>query len=265
MTEGTMLKLLCLHGYTQNGNVFRKRIAVLQKQLLKNNIECVFVDAPHVSTTTFNEVVTGEERAWWNASEDRQIYYGLDESLQYLKEFSDSNGPFDGILGFSQGAAMSSLIADHLPIKPKFLVLVGGFVPKPQQAKEILTYRGPSLHVMGIKDELVANEWSMNLAALMANLEYFPDSVNESGVVKVLVHDGGHAVPGKSNYRHTIVEWICAQYFAYLKSLALHDKTLPVDIVMETLVSVVMTSVGFCLADDPFYPISIEKSLSKTY
>ncbi|VFQ84904.1 unnamed protein product [Cuscuta campestris] len=35
---------------------------------------------------------------------------GFDESLSYLKTKVSEGGPFDGILGFSQGAAMAALL-----------------------------------------------------------------------------------------------------------------------------------------------------------
>ena len=34
----------------------------------------------------------------------------FDEAIQYLVDFIEKNGPFDGILGFSQGAGMSVLL-----------------------------------------------------------------------------------------------------------------------------------------------------------
>lgn len=39
-------KILFLHGYTQNAEVFRKRTAVIRKQL-EPLFECKYIDAPH--------------------------------------------------------------------------------------------------------------------------------------------------------------------------------------------------------------------------
>jgi len=41
--------------------------------------------------------------AWWNFSDDDKVYYGLEDSLEMLLKIMREEGPFDGILGFSQG------------------------------------------------------------------------------------------------------------------------------------------------------------------
>ena len=54
------------------------------------------------------------KRQWFqriDRSEDGQMtYVGIDHSLQELSGAFHSQGPFDGVLGFSQGAALSLII-----------------------------------------------------------------------------------------------------------------------------------------------------------
>ena len=38
-------------------------------------------------------------------------YHGMDESLQYLEQYMQQHGPFDGLMGFSQGASVAGLAA----------------------------------------------------------------------------------------------------------------------------------------------------------
>lgn len=38
-------------------------------------------------------------------------YKGMDESLKFLEQYMTDHGPFDGIMGFSQGASMAGLVA----------------------------------------------------------------------------------------------------------------------------------------------------------
>lgn len=45
-----------------------------------------------------------------NATEIIRQYNGIEESLNHLKEFAQTNGPFDVALGFSQGASLLSLL-----------------------------------------------------------------------------------------------------------------------------------------------------------
>lgn len=42
------LRILCLHGYRQNGTMFREKTGSLRKLLKKHVAEFVFIDAPHI-------------------------------------------------------------------------------------------------------------------------------------------------------------------------------------------------------------------------
>lgn len=46
-------------------------------------------------------------------SSDKSVwkYQGMDESLKFLEQYMQEHGPFDGLMGFSQGASVSSLVA----------------------------------------------------------------------------------------------------------------------------------------------------------
>ena len=44
----TPLRILCLHGYRQNGHMFREKTGSLRKLLKKQVAEFVYIDAPHV-------------------------------------------------------------------------------------------------------------------------------------------------------------------------------------------------------------------------
>ena len=44
----TSLRDLCLHGYRQNGTIFREKTGSLRKLLKKQVAEFVYIDAPHV-------------------------------------------------------------------------------------------------------------------------------------------------------------------------------------------------------------------------
>lgn len=58
------------------------------------------------------------EKGWWFNSDDRTFKgtnrngpaFGFDESLRFVEDAWQTNGPFHGILGFSQGACFVGLI-----------------------------------------------------------------------------------------------------------------------------------------------------------
>lgn len=61
-----------------------------------------------------------ERRGWWLKIPPEGKSDGLQESLELFEKFIDSNGPFDGIIGFSQGAAFLALACILLEDKCKY-------------------------------------------------------------------------------------------------------------------------------------------------
>ena len=98
-------------------------------------------------------------------------------------EAADRGLPFDGVLGFSQGAFTAALLCAHLREKrpelpqPKFAVLCCGFMrPWPPQAQPWWPPAAgglatPSLHATGREDAVVARVRSDELAALFRDAE----------------------------------------------------------------------------------------------
>jgi predicted esterase len=71
------------------------------------------------------------------------IYENLEESMKYLTDHLESKGPYDGLLGFSQGCSMVTRLAnlqqellkkekDVIDLKNvfKFVILIGGVPPQ---------------------------------------------------------------------------------------------------------------------------------------
>ena len=59
-----------------------------------------------------------DERGWWFSTADQsfsacqpsELCAGFEESLATLQRAAEREGPFDGVLGFSQGAALVGLL-----------------------------------------------------------------------------------------------------------------------------------------------------------
>ncbi|KAH9975572.1 serine hydrolase FSH [Lactifluus volemus] len=216
-------KVLMLHGYSQNATIFNKRVAALRKSL-GNDIELVFVDAPHVlqpvdltglSTTSdafgaHEASATSEDpalqpRGWWLTDPTRTRTDGLEDSLAHLRDILRAQR-FEGVFGFSQGAAMAALLAallerphlhppflvDGEPPHPplKFCVAASGFKVAGPLSAAIFSegYTTPTLHILGRNDILVVEERSRVL-------------INDSLGKRVEEHDGGHFVPSKASWR----------------------------------------------------------------
>jgi len=213
------LKILCLHGYAQNLKIFQKRTAVLKKAL-KSIAELYYVAGPLISTTNpanhekfvIDENTPEDEKplAWWNFSDDDKVYYGLEDSLEMLLKIMREEGPFDGILGFSQGSSMAAVLCAHLELEnekgtpdippvPKFVMLFSGFRPEVDvydkyfNTERKLTIK--SLHVFGEEDTWLNPERSKKLTT------YFENPT-------ILTHKGGHFIPMEAEKRHYYVDYI---------------------------------------------------------
>ncbi|XP_020222166.1 rhodanese-like domain-containing protein 6 [Cajanus cajan] len=129
---------------------------------------------------------------------------GYDISLSHLKNVFSQEGPFDGILGFSQGAAMAALVsAQEAKLKGemdfKFVVLCSGFALRMKEM-ECGPIKCPSLHIFGNehgKDRQIANQASKELASLY-----------DSDCSVIVEHDCGHIIPTRSPYIDEIKDFL---------------------------------------------------------
>lgn len=227
------LRILCLHGFRQNASGFKGRLASLAKKL-KNIAELVFVNAPHELSFIYQPrdqilsqlSVSAEQSsqppkscskkfAWlidpnysWKGSADwkvadgpfdylqyQQQTQGFDESLGYLKKVYSREGPFDGILGFSQGAAMAASVCGLQQklkgeIEFRFVILCSGFAVNMEYEKGSINC--PSLHVYGNEkgeDRQITSQTSRDLESLF-----------EEGSRMTIEHENGHIIPTRSPY-----------------------------------------------------------------
>ena len=101
-------------------------------------------------------------------------------------------GPrIDGIFGFSQGAALTGLLAALRDSRPspiwfEFAIMVGGFTSTMPQHARLFRHKLtiPSVHVTGRADAIVPRRDSL----LLANR--FADPL-------IIEHPGGHVIPGE--------------------------------------------------------------------
>lgn len=161
-----------------------------------------------------NESTPLEEqpRGWWyfddNAgakTEGTRVIAGWDKSVSYLSEQLQEHGPFDAILGFSQGgclaAALTSAFEDvsrwpGLKLHPdqkaaKFTVIISGFKNGEPQFEALYKQKvhTPLLLIVGKQDPIVAPSRSMSL------LDYAED-------VRLEEHPGGHGTPTQGPWRN---------------------------------------------------------------
>ncbi|XP_027887879.1 esterase OVCA2 [Xiphophorus couchianus] len=218
------LRVLCIHGYRQNGSSFREKTGALRK-LLKKQLELVYITAPltvrtaateEVSNVENNSVPTAggdeEPRGWWfsdiqarsfSAQQQCEKSSGLDDSISAVREAVKTQGPFDGVLGFSQGAAFVAMLCSlqeqklELEFNFRFAILVAGFRSACEEHQKFyeVPLQIPSLHVFGLEDRVIPDSMSRDL------LPCFQDP-------QVLIHPGGHFVPAAAAHRQMYQDFL---------------------------------------------------------
>ena len=179
-------RILCLHGYHGTGAILRRQMAGLVSAL-PEPMELVFPDAPSLRRGDFG---------WWHPG-----FAGWESSRDALLSQLRSE-PFDGVFGFSQGAAMAGLIAAVQNAEEPsrlfdFVIMVSGFTSQlPEHARLFETPIDlPSLHIIGRSDTIVSPRESTALTAR------FADPV-------VLEHAGGHVVPSSREIAARVAHFI---------------------------------------------------------
>ena len=126
-----------LHGYTQSGPLFRSKTRALEKNLAKAfpTVSLYYPTAPlrllkadvpkwddtggSVARDEAEEEEAEEDTdawGWWKRRGEKEpfVYEGIEEGFARVAEVLRADGPFDGVIGFSQGGALAGMLASLL-------------------------------------------------------------------------------------------------------------------------------------------------------
>lgn len=220
------LRVLCFHGYRQNVDVFRDKTLknFRQRCLNRLDIEYVYALSPHRMEEASQEEGMDIYKWWDTVPQSAYLTggtatVGIDETLEFIAKFiadeEAKNGAFDGVLGYSQGGVLASLLCAlastrsaagehdelrHLRFDFKFGIFFCAFPVRAEPHKHV--YEGlkdsqdmPTLHVWGQKDDLVPADYSKELVAL------FPSAVT-------FEHPTGHVVPTNSPAKTAYISFL---------------------------------------------------------
>lgn len=214
------LRILCLHSFRTNAKVFETQMSMARwTSEYAETCEFVVIDAPHAQSGEAPADVVGffgdgEYREWWNAkkrdaaeAEAGMEYVGLERSLEAIETVCEENGPFDGLLGFSQGATLCAiaLATPRIAKRFGFGVLVSGMKSRALQTRE-LDYGSitcPTLHIMGKNDRVMPVVASEGLLKSMTSSE-----------TTYVAHDGGHRIPRLDEYGEPVLRKFLNAYYA---------------------------------------------------
>ncbi|KAH6657142.1 serine hydrolase FSH [Truncatella angustata] len=192
------MKFLCLHGYQQSAVIMQSETRFLKdifEQTIGEEVIFFYPSAPFSSVPTASNEPT---YAWWpNDPTAADI-----ETFSYLSNILDKEGPFDGVVGFSQGGSVGSLLAAFLErprhVRPSNLTtshgplqLVISYSGYHEDDERLQKYyaqkiKTPILHFISSTDPVMAEERCFRLVERCED----PDD-------KVIVYTGSgfHRVP----------------------------------------------------------------------
>ncbi|CAF1481452.1 unnamed protein product [Adineta steineri] len=209
-------RILVLHGYYDSAQNREYQMRSLVRSM--KDIDFVFINSPfpfvNYDFLKSTDNPSNEERYQWMSykptewSVSAYDYDTIKESIEYITNYINQNGPFDGLLGFSQGAIVCvTMLLDIpnwsiLPACIKFVILVGCPPINDKTIKPILDTLNkknqvPTLHVSGRNDTLITTEMSEII------FKYFDPYSAE-----FYIHKGGHYCPNDSSFRHKLQEFI---------------------------------------------------------
>jgi len=186
------LKLLGLHGFRTSGDILQRQLSKWGPSVHELiDLDVINGPLPCEGKSDVEGYYDGPYYEWYRFNEDFTEFYHADEAITYITDYMKLHGPYDGLIGFSQGAVLCGCLAalqgkglalqDIPPIR--FVVMISPAQLRSQQLKHI--YEEPiikcsSLALLGRKD------WMRPFGQEL--LKSFQDPV-------VIEHRYGHVVP----------------------------------------------------------------------
>ncbi|KAL9093842.1 MAG: hypothetical protein Q9165_003765 [Trypethelium subeluteriae] len=146
----------------------------------------------------------------WSDPPSRDDLASVSSAYQLLYDIIEEEGPFDGILGFSQGATLAAAFLLHhakknpldLPfVHFKYAIFIAGGAPRRSDTEDLLPgydkiVRIPTVHIVGKQDEAYADA-----------LELF--QLCHAETATLLTYDVGHIIPRAPNMVAEMTKSIC--------------------------------------------------------
>ncbi|KAL0486779.1 hypothetical protein AKO1_012113 [Acrasis kona] len=225
------MKILCIHGWQESAAKFRRNLSRVINDS-KSLIEFDFIDGPFIVTPPKKAKNPNESNRSWLVFDETKSFEKWEHSLLVIIDFIKENGPYDGLLCFSQGGILGSLLLrlrhlhdqdnptqdlvytkiSHLkpreewfPNQPsfKFIIYISCFPPFGPRASSLFHYfqniqfQIPSLHVIATNDNVIPNERSYLLTTMF-----------DPNTRTIYTHDGSHHIPKTMDFPQILLHFI---------------------------------------------------------
>ncbi len=175
---------------------------------------------PHISNKPKIDGEISYIRSWWPYDFSKKEYSSLEQGLHHVSDAIDKYGPFEGIIGFSQGAAFAGLLCEymfHIQKKSPFYFQGEKIIIKQKMFKFAIFFSGfrifiksnhlqfmykkqidlPTLHVIGDLDLEMSRRCSLSLWR-----------VCKESKRTIIRHRGAHFIPNGKNQVNQIIKWV---------------------------------------------------------
>ncbi|KAJ5272906.1 EF-hand calcium-binding domain protein [Penicillium angulare] len=116
------MRFLCLHGKGTNSDIFEAQLASLRSRISRDHtFDFVDAEADCPPAPGVDQFYPGPYIGWFPTYEPASVK----EIQDTIKEIIDEDGPYDGVIGFSEGAALAAsllLCDEHFQQDPMFKV-----------------------------------------------------------------------------------------------------------------------------------------------
>jgi len=206
-----VLNILVIHGYVQSADTLASNTRAL-KDKLSDIATLHYVDGPPMRDNS-----TSSSRPWWILGKNLEHKVSAsgrwDDSVKWWSDELSKNG-YDGVIGLSQGSAMTALLLSMLnhpekipgfhPQKTqpiKFAILCSGFVSNLEPHAHIygVPENLPTLHTVDDNDFVVPAQRTIELQKLFKNSQ-------------LLRHNEGHSIPVRGDWPNTMRQFRGCQF-----------------------------------------------------
>ncbi|EEB08601.1 serine hydrolase [Schizosaccharomyces japonicus yFS275] len=213
------IKILCLHGYEQSGELFSVKLRALRERM-NDFADFYFPNGPinltHVNNSTSatesvrlqnTETLCSNFYGWWLISTFYDDVLEPKLAWKHLSAYMQEHGPFDGLITFSQGTNLGFNLASLVTIpkyqeyfnqKPfMFAVFCSGYC-RPLAIDGFctsMTLEIPTLHLIGKYDTVLPTASSERL-------------IRACKGAHVIMHSASHEIPAPQAYVDPVAAFI---------------------------------------------------------
>ncbi|KAJ5761145.1 hypothetical protein N7520_008301 [Penicillium odoratum] len=187
------MKVLCLHGKGTSGAIFKSQTSSFRAQLAQKDIQFDFIDGPAKSgpAAGIDLFYPAPYYAFWEQGSVEDIR----SACSWLTEYINKHGPYDAVMGFSQGTILASTYllfheeeTPHLPAPFKVAIFHCGGVSL-QVLQELGFNITPGMHERDLKSRNALNSSASTEAILRMGTDRWKGDNSRGGLSEDALRD----------------------------------------------------------------------------